>query len=609
MKFKIFYISILLLLCQNLLAQTDTVVRIQEVFITDTQLHDYSNSQSVQVLNDSVISKNATSLTSLLQYNTVIYFKENGLGMVSSPSFRGTTAQQTAVIWNGININSQLNGQTDFNTLNTRDFKTITARAGGGSVMYGSSAIGGSIHLNSDLEFGKKFDNELRADYGSYNTLGLNYKVVASGERFSSNVSISHNSSDNDYDFPGYNTRNDNGQYKNTSLNAAFGYKLNSNNILRLYSYVFNGNRHFSRTLGAPSRSMYDDFNTRNLLEFTGYYNRFTSRLKAAYLTESYKYYENFATGSYTFGKVKTFTGKYDGTYDVTDNLKINAIADYTNNNGEGSDIINKKRDIFSGTVLVKHAVSKNFEYEAGIRKEVTDAYKSPLLFSGGASIGITKWHRLKLNGSRNFRIPTFNDLYWPGSGNPNLKPESSYQAELGNIFTFGNLNLTVTGYYIRLRDMLRWVPGTGGIWRPENVDRAKNYGGEALLNWEGQFGESRITLTGTYAYTVSKRDGSTAQLMYVPKHKATAAVAYSYKRFSAYYRHLFTGRVFFTTDNQSEIDPYNVSGIGAEYNFNVLKGLSLGAQVNNLYNQEYMAVASRPMPGRNYNVYLNFKF
>jgi iron complex outermembrane receptor protein len=48
---------------------------------------------------------------------------ENGLGMVSSPSFRGPHCK--AVIWNGININSQLLGQTDFNTITTQDFNSI----------------------------------------------------------------------------------------------------------------------------------------------------------------------------------------------------------------------------------------------------------------------------------------------------------------------------------------------------------------------------------------------------------------------------------------------------------------------------------------------------
>lgn len=591
------------------MAQQDTIVQLKEVVISDTQLRDFSATQSVRKLNDSVIGRNAASLTSLLQYNTVVYFKENGLGMVSSPSFRGTTAQQTAVIWNGININSQLNGQTDFNTLNTRDFNAIAVRAGGGSVIYGSSAIGGSIHLNNELAFNNKFTNELRTDYGSYNTLGVNYKVAASTNKFSTTVSISHNSSDNDYKFPGYTINNDNGAYHNTSLNAAFAYKVNDKNILRLYSYLFDGERHFSRTLAAPSRSLYDDTNTRNLLEWTGNYNRFTSRLKVAYLQENYKYFEDFATSSFTFGQVKTFISRYDATYDFSSKLKLNAIVDYTQNNGEGSDILNHKRTIGSGSLLMKHSLTNRFQYELGIRKEITNAYQSPLLFSAGATVGVAKFYNLKFNASRNFRIPTYNDLYWQGSGNPNLKPENSWQAEVGNVFAYKGVTLSVTGYYIKLRDMLRWVPDAGSVWRPENVGKVTTYGAESVLGYEKQFGNSRITINGTYACTIAREDGSSSQLMYVPKHKATAALAYGYKNISGYYRHLFTGEVFYTTDSSGAIDPYNVSAVGAEYTFKVLKGCSLGAQVNNLYNAQYLNVASRPMPGRNYNMYLNLKF
>jgi len=609
MTLKKLLLPLLLLLSQITLAQQDSIVQLKEVVISDTQLRDFSNTQSVQKLSDSIIARNPALLTSLLQYNTVIYFKENGLGMVSSPSFRGTTAQQTAVIWNGININSQLNGQTDFNTLNTRDFDAITVRAGGGSVIYGSSAIGGSIHLTNSLDFKNKFTSEVRTDYGSYNTLGLNYNVKAADKRFSTEVSLSRNSSDNDYKYEGYNLKNDNGQYSNTSINAAFAVKLNAKNILRLYSYAFDGERHFSRTLAAPSKSMYDDTNTRNLLEWTGNYNRFTSRLKVAYLDEKYRYFENFATDNFTYGRVKTFISRYDATYDFTSKIKINAIVDYTQNKGEGSDIIQKKRDIGSASLLFKHSLSNRFQYEAGVRKEVTDAYQSPVLFSAGANIGVAGFYNIKLNASRNFRIPTYNDLYWQGSGNPNLKPESSYQAEIGNVFTYRDITLTVTGYYIKLTDMLRWTPGAGGIWRPENVGKVATYGLESVLNWQRKFGKSQVTVSGTYAYTVSREDGSSDQLIYVPLHKATASVAYGYKEFSAYYRHMFTGEVFTTSDNQSKLDGYNVSGIGAEYTFPILSGFSLGAQINNLYNQEYLNVAVRPMPGRNYNMYLNLKF
>jgi len=601
---------LLLLVSGSVLAQHDTITQLREVIISDTQLRDFSNTQSVQQLNDSVISRNAVSLTSLLQYNTVIYFKENGLGMVSSPSFRGTTAQQTAVVWNGLNVNSQLNGQTDFNILNARDFNSVAVRAGGGSVIYGSSAIGGSIHLDNEPAFGKEFTNEIRTDYGSFTTYGLHYRLKASTERLGANVSISRNGSDNDYDYPGYDIKNENGEYYNTSYNAAFAYRLDDKNQLKFYSYGYDGQRHFSRTLAAPSRSKYDDITARNMLEWDGVYGRFTSKLKAAHLYEHYRYFENHARDNYTFGKVTTFIARYDLAFDVTDKMTLNGIADFTQNNGDGSDILGKKRDITSGSLLLKHTPVAWLNYEAGVRKEITSVYESPLLFSFGTNIKVADFYTVKMNASRNFRIPTFNDLYWQGTGNPNLKPESSIQGELGNVLQLGGLTLTVTGYYIKLRDMLRWIPSDGGIWRPENVGRVNTYGLESILAWKKKVSDnSTIELSGTYAYTVSREEGKSEQLIYVPLHKATLSAAYSYKAFSAYYRHLFNGGVFTSSDNAYDLDAYNVSGIGTEYDISLLKGITLGAQVNNLWNEEYENVAVRPMPGRNYNAYLNFKF
>ncbi|WP_188620405.1 TonB-dependent receptor plug domain-containing protein [Flavobacterium suaedae] len=598
----------LLLLCQYVCAQTDSITQLKEVVISDTQLKDFSKSQQVWQLNDSIINRSPSSLGALLNYNTVIYFKENGLGMVSSPSFRGTNAQQTAVIWNGININSQLNGQTDFNIINTRDFDEVSVRAGGGSVIYGSSAIGGSIHLNNELRFKDTFDNTLFLSYGSYNTQGLNYKLNVANKKFSSSFAVSRNSSDNDYEYPS-GIINENGQYYNTSLNASFGYKLNEKNILRLYSYFYDGDRHFSRTVSAPSLSKYKDYNTRNLLEWMGIYGKFTSKLKAAYLTENYKYYARYTNDNYTFGEVKTYIGRYDLAYQVTDNIKLNTLLNYTVNKGKGSDIDNKNREIASGSLLLQHSVTPKLQYEAGVRKEITNAYESPLLFSLGGSYQVASFYTVKLNASRNFRIPTYNDLYWQGSGNPNLNPETSYQGELGNEFRVKNIKLTVTGYYIRMHDMLRWVPGSDNIWRPENVDKAKTYGIESVLNWDKKLGNHHFTIDATYAYTVSQRDGSTNQLIYVPFHKATAAVGYSYKGLGFYYRHLYNGKVYYTSDNVSQVDAYNVSTIGAEYQFKFLGGLTVGAQVRNLWAEEYENVRARPLPGRNYTMYLNFKF
>ena len=595
--------------CSLIWAQQDSVFHLREVVLVDSQLKNFSDTQNTTQLNDSVIQNNQASLTSLLRYNSVIYFKENGNGMVSSPSFRGTTAQQTAVIWNGININSQLNGQTDFNTLTTRDFNSITVRAGGGSVIYGSGAVGGTIHLNNEVAFKEKFENQLRLNYGSFETFGANYTLDIGSDKISANASISRNQSENDYEYIGYDKKNANGQYENSSINSHFGYRINRNNEIKLFSYLFNGSRNFSGTIASPSKSNYLDFNTRNLVEWTNYSGLFTSKTKMAYLTEEYKYFENKALENFTTGNANTFIAKHDLLYNWSSKIKINSIIDYTQNSGSGSSLTRNKREIGSFSLLFKHQIAKKFSYEASLRKEITSNYKSPFLYSLGGNLQLFKWYALKFSGSKNFRIPTFNDLYWQGSGNLNLKPESSLQAEIGQVFSYKNASVTTTAFYSKITDMLRWLPNVSGQWQPNNTDKVSIYGLEALFHWNKDFTNSSIQLNGTYAYTVSENADTDKQLIYVPFHKATTSAAYRFKRITFTFQNLFNGAVFTSSDNAYKLKEYSVSNISLECKIGNKKPISVSFQVLNLENKPYQNVLSRPMPGRNYmmNLTLNF--
>jgi len=592
----------LLLVCRNIWAQQDAVV-LKEVVVSDYQLKNFSNTQTVQALNDSVIRKNQSSLTSLLNYNSVVYFKENGLGMVSSPSFRGTTAQQTAVVWNGININSQLNGQTDFNTITTRDFNSISVKPGGGSVIYGSSAIGGSIHLNNDLEFRNHFKNELRLNYGSFNTIGANYKLSASDAKTSVNLSVSRNSSDNDYDYIGTeNLKNENGQYYNSSVNLAFGYKLNKTNILKLYSQVFESERHFSGTLAAPSQSKYQDLNTRNLLEWTTANTILKSTTKVAFLSEKYKYFANSETENFETAKAETFIAKYDLDWKMTPKMNLNGIVDFTQTKGIGSNIGTENRNIGSAALLFKHQIFRKFQYELSARKEITNDYESPLLFAFGSRFEASKIYSIKANVSRNFRIPTFNDLYWQGAGNANLKPENSYQAEIGQELKFKNLVFSANVYYMKIRDLLRWTP-TANNWAPENVGKVNSYGAEAFLNYTKIFGRHAFNLNSTYAYTVSKNEKIDKQLTFVPYHKFNADLSYSFRKLTFNYQYLFNGQIFTLADESDFLKEYQVSNVGIDCNFGKKQTYSIGFQVLNLWNENYQSMPQRPFPGRNYSI------
>jgi iron complex outermembrane receptor protein len=570
MATKKFLLFSILLFGQFLLAQNKPAIPLNEVIVSDSQLKNFSSSQSVQKLNDSIISKNQSSLTSLLNYNTVIYFKENGLGMVSSPSFRGTTAQQTAVVWNGININSQLLGQTDFNTVSTRGYNSIAVKAGGGSIVYGSGAIGGTIHLNNDLKFKNTFKNTVEVYYGAFNSLSAIYAITAATNKWSTNASFTRNSSDNDFKFIGKEGKNTNGEFYNSSLSTAIGYKVNTNNSIKFYSQIYDGERHFSLTSPNSVKTKYQDYNTRNLLTWTSNIGRSVSNVKLAYITEHYKYFEDIENEGFTSGGVKSFIAKHDFVYELAPTISLNTILDYNKSDGVGSGIGNSSRQVGGVSVLLKQNLSKQWNYELSARKEISDVYKSPVVFSAGSTIDFSELYQLKFNLSRNYRVPTFNDLYWEGSGNPDLRPENSYQAEVGNQFKYKDFRLTATAYTSKIDDMIRWLPTNSGNWSPVNTDKVSIYGAEALLGWNKSLNGHAFDFSSTYSYTVSLDDKNNKQLFYVPYHKLTAAASYSYKRFNAYYQFLFTGEVFTTSDNDPKyiLSDYNVSNFGLDYNF-----------------------------------------
>lgn len=617
MTLKIRVACLFLLLCQSILAQKDSINNLKEVLVSDANLKKYSNSQSVLKLNDSIISKNEALLTDLLNFNSTLYFKEYGRGMLSTVSFRGTTSSQTAVIWNGININSQMNGSTDFNTISGSDYNSVSVKAGGGSVIYGSGAIGGTVHLNNDMSFYKRFENNLRLDYGSFNTIGINYKTNISNEKWSAQIGFSKNSSTNDYKYlnrytwRGEQRWNQNGQYDVITMNANVGYKINAKNSLKLYTQTSNTDRNTSLITETETKSKYVNGFNRNLLEYDGNFGKLTANFKTAYIFENYQYYADNSKNQYTYGKTESFISKADLGYTLFKSTQINGIIDYNRTKGYGSGFGNNTREIGSAALLIKQDFSTDWKNEFGIRKEFTDNYKSPVLFNFGSTYQFSKLYQLKLNLSRNFRIPTFNDLYWEEGGNPDLKPESSYQAEIGNVFTFKNISLTQTFYYIKIKDLLQWVPGSNGIWTPQNRDKVNSYGAETLLSWKKQYGKNIFGANASYAYTASKDEETKKQLFFVPFNKVTGSVSYSRNKISAYYQFLYNGFVYTRADNNPDeiIKDYTLSNIGIDYDFKFLDSFKLGIQVLNIFNENYESLEDRPMPGRNFNMYLTLKF
>ena len=165
-----------------LFAQEKTI---DTVYVFDNQMSKVKLFHNVTTITPQDAEKNSTNLSELLRFQSAVYIKENGRGAVSSPSFRGTTASQTAFVWNGININSNFLGQGDVNNIPFGGFDQLIVKSGGGSVSYGSGAIGGSIHVNNNLDFNRGAHASLFSEAASFGTFNNLLKASYSNEKFS----------------------------------------------------------------------------------------------------------------------------------------------------------------------------------------------------------------------------------------------------------------------------------------------------------------------------------------------------------------------------------------------------------------------------------------
>jgi vitamin B12 transporter len=106
----------------------------------------------------------------------------------------------------------------------------------------------------------------------------------------------------------------------------------------------------------------------------------------------------------------------------------------------------------------------------------------------GGATTGLaaygyklnSEW-RLMAQLSNAFRAPSFNDLYFPGFGNPELQPERAVSGELGVQYVVGAINARAGLFRTDTRDLIVFDPATG---RVENLDKARATGFEIGGGW-----------------------------------------------------------------------------------------------------------------------------
>lgn len=597
---------LLLLTVLNGFGQSDSTNVLDEVVLSGNFSRRLNSGYQIQVFNDSILNQKAASLGNLLQEQANIYLKENGSGMVSSISLRGTTASQTGVYWNGISVNSALNGQTDFNTLLVGGFSELELRRGGGSVLLGNGAIGGAVHLKNQPVFSKSSKLRLGAGIGSYNSYDARLSGRMSNEHLFGELSLGWMTSDNDYPLKNSDWKNENGGYTNSFVNGSFGWKINDSNQLALFLSAIENDRQLSGTLTAESMAALENTDVKSQLEWTFLGQQFTSKLKWAYLSEEYQYFfDRTQPDNSTFGKSRRLIGKYDFSYFLSKDKSFRSGLEYENAEGKGSSIDEADRTDLSAYLLWHHEPGKRIMYNLSTRVGWSSAYSIPVIFAADASYGLQDSMTLKAAISSNYRLPTFNDLYWEPGGNPDLKPETSISVELSWLYAPSIFEFGLTGFVIKSNDMIQWRPVDANIWQPVNIAEAQNYGFEVALKVKKNWDQHRLSATVLYDFTKAIDKESDNQLIYVPEHKGQFIIGYSYKKWRVDWNNQWVGKVYTTTSNSMSLDPYLVANLSILKSFWRNK-LTASFRVNNMFDAVYQSVAFRPMPNRNYLLNIN---
>lgn len=600
---KQIFLLLSLAISSLLYGQQDSII-LDDIIITDVRLG--RTDQSVITIPDSVITILPSTLSEILSLHTPIYFKENGYGMVSSPRFRGTTASQTAVQWNGININSKFLGQSDFNTITTGNFNEIQIKPGGGSLTHGSGAIGGTVHLNNRLRYGLGSRSEIMLNKGSFGALKGRLFSEYSTKNKSIQIGIIRFQSDNDFEIKKINYQIRNGQFWNHGLNINAGFILNAHNSISIFTEGQQDETHFSLITPNASKTKYQNNNIRTLIKYDNQWRDLHSTIRMSYLLNQWKYFENIEGDNTSGGDMHSYILKYDGKWTINSESELIFMGEYNYNTATGFKTGIEQEDQHLGglALLYKHHF-KTIDVETGLRKNINYDYSSPLLYWINTKIKIKDWYDVGVQVSKNFRAPTFNDLYWQPGGNKNLVAENANQIELNNEFHFLNTSIGMNAYYYRINDMISWRPTFTGIWRPVNVDRAETKGIEFFVSTQQNIGNHRFTYRGTYAYTNSKNLTTQKAFVYVPKHHWNQVIGYQFTQYfvNIYTRHV--GKVYTLNDNSKSLDGYMIFNAQAGYNDN---NYNVVLDVKNLFDTIYESVENRPMPQRNFSITLNIK-
>ena len=579
---------------------------------------------------------NTITMAQLLIQHSPVFIKTYGPGGVATASFRGTTASHTLVLWNGFQLNAPSLGQVDFSTIPVYMTEQVALKWGSGTSA-NSGGLGGVINIDNNQHFGEGLILDLKQTYGSFNTFGSYITAGYSWANHLLRVKAYRTSSDNDFEYyndaviPHQVMKQKNADYVDYGVMPEYQWR-HRNSLITIVSWNQWGYHDCPQLM----RNVWNSDNTkeytengysRNFISYKNYWQTGKIEVKSAYFYEKMHYFLQTYTdatqtqivslGTNSYNDANVFHQIADLNQDLYKSWKLNAKVqyDYEKVNSNNYDSTQRAdRNVLSFYAALTGKLLKPLDIRLTLRNDWVD-WESEGFFPTATlsySALFVKGLSINVGYSHNYRNPTLNDLYWCPGGKPDLKPEKGKTVD-GNIMysrQFGKLSVdgTVGTYYSLVKDWIQWVPTSWRYWEPENVNTVTAYGVEAHLKMSYFIDYWNFSLSGNYVYSHTT-DESGNQLIYIPLHHANAYFETRWKTWYFTYTMEYTGRRKTQMDDDEvlagQLPPYTLHHVsfGKQiWHFDV------EFKINNLTDVSYQAVLYRAMPGRSYEISVNYK-
>ncbi|WP_243041929.1 TonB-dependent vitamin B12 receptor [Dyella sedimenti] len=528
-----------------------------------------------------------------------------GPGKATSVFLRGTESDHVLVLVDGVKIGSATSGSAALQDIPVEQIERIEIVRGPFSSLYGSEAIGGVIQIFTrrpegafvpSFMVGVGSDSHLTGSAGIAGKVGNGwYSLEASHDQThginSCRVGAAEAGAACFADQP------DNDGYRNNALTLQGGYRFNEQWDGDVRLFRSEGHNDYDGTFSDS-----DDSATQ-VVGGRLHYRPTQDLTFTLSLGTSGDFSKDYLHGVY----VDRFDTHRDiGSLQADIALGgglLSAGFDYQRDQVDSSTDYAVDSRIDRGTFLQWQQSFGRQSLQASVRRDDNSQF-------GGKNTGSVLWgwdftQTLRLTASYGtaFKAPTFNDLYYPGYGNPDLRPEKSQNIELGLRGTYGWGYWSLNAFRNKVDDLITYDASTG---LPGNVEDARIRGAEGVVS--GHVAGWLVTGTATWLDPRDETPGFDHGNLLARRARQMARVDLdrSFGNFSVGGSWYVSGRRYDDLDNQHPLGGYALTDLRVAYA--LTRDLKVQLALNNAFGKNYETAWYYNQPGRNYMLTLRYQ-